>query len=135
MPPTLDTPRKTFRERSAAEGTRDVIFLFQSRRWEIVAIPTGYSMEDGEVYRDRDQFNPGFDTDHGEQISGEELSKITQGEWDVPCALERWDTEGVFLTREEGETYGENHAYNFPDGWRVYGLPAMGELAQFLRIT
>jgi hypothetical protein len=135
MSVTITIPRKTFRERSADEATRDVIFLFQRRRWDVIAIPPGYESEDGLVSVNEDQFNPEFDTYHGEQLSGEQLSKITQGEWDVPCALEHWDTEGVFLTRKEGETYGENRAYNYPDGWRVYGVPAEGELAQFLRIT
>jgi len=41
----------------------------------------------------------------------------------------------VFLSREEGELYGKNHDYNYPDGWRVYGVPSMGELSDVLKVT
>ena len=46
-----------------------------------------------------------------------------------------WHTESVFLTREEGEEFGQAHAYRWPGGWQVYGICAEGELAKLLRTT
>lgn len=45
-----------------------------------------------------------------------------------------WETEWVFFTREEGEEWGRAHAYNYPRGWRVFCVSAIGELADVLRI-
>lgn len=50
-----------------------------------------------------------------------------------------WLTEKVFVTREEGEEYGEAHKYNCGKGrkgtdWNVYCIPCEGELAQILNI-
>lgn len=47
-------------------------------------------------------------------------------------ATERWETEGVWLTREEAEAYGKRRSYNYPDGWQVYGICAEGSLAKLL---
>lgn len=44
-----------------------------------------------------------------------------------------WETDSVFFTREEGERFGRNHAYRWPNGWRVYCVPANGVLAELLR--
>ncbi len=43
-----------------------------------------------------------------------------------------WDTERVFFSREEGEQYGKDHAYNYRKGWRVYCIPCDGVLATVL---
>lgn len=45
-----------------------------------------------------------------------------------------WETEWVFFTREEGEEWGRDHAYNYPRGWRVFCVSALGELADVLRM-
>jgi len=110
-------------ESALAEATARPIFLFQSRRWIITAIPEGYDCEDGEVSRwieEKDEY---------ETLTGEQLSKIPHGKWDVPCAIEEWDTERVFLTRQEATKWAEAHHYRWPDGWRVYCVCAEGELA------
>lgn len=44
-----------------------------------------------------------------------------------------WRTEGVWLSREEAEAFAKATEYNFPNGWRVYGTCANGELAQLLK--
>ncbi len=36
-----------------------------------------------------------------------------------------WQTETVFLTREEAEEWGEDHSYRWPC-WRVYCVAAQG---------
>jgi len=37
-----------------------------------------------------------------------------------------------WLDRDEAEKYGREHAYNYPRGWRPYGIPANGQLADML---
>jgi hypothetical protein len=44
---------------------------------------------------------------------------------------EHWITESVFLSREEGQAFGESHAYRWGE-WRVYCIPCDGELARIL---
>jgi hypothetical protein len=61
----------------------------------------------------------------------DELSEMECG--GVSCAVERWDTEGVWLDRGEAEAFGHAKHYRYQDGWRVYGMPAYGELAKLLR--
>ena len=63
--------------------------------------------------------------DDYEPISNQEL--IYRGIAEV-----YWRTEYVFLSREEGERYGKAKHYHYPDGWRVYCIPAMGDLANLL---
>ena len=52
-----------------------------------------------------------------------------------------WRTEGVWLSREEAESWAESTAYNHGgiEGrgktWRVYGVCANGELAELLEGT
>lgn len=48
---------------------------------------------------------------------------------------DNWRTSGVFLTREEGEEFGRSTDYRYAHGWRVYGVPAEGELAQLIKLT
>jgi len=44
-----------------------------------------------------------------------------------------WLTEGVWLDRTEAESFAKDHEYNYPHGWRVYGVPSYGELAALLK--
>lgn len=44
-----------------------------------------------------------------------------------------WHTEGVWLDRDEAEIWGKLHHYNYPSGWRVYGVPSEGQLAFVLQ--
>lgn len=48
------------------------------------------------------------------------------------CGAEWWETELVFLSREEGEEYGKEHEYNYKDGWRVYCVPCQGLLEELI---
>lgn len=112
------------------EATRTPIFLFQRKVWALVNVPNGYDVDDeGDVvpegWEKRDE--------RGDALSWETLAETTKGEWDAPCAISHWETERVYLTREEGERYGEGRAYNYPDGWRVYSVCAKGELAEALK--
>jgi len=43
-----------------------------------------------------------------------------------------WVTERVFMSRAEGEAYGKEREYDYPDGWRVYCVPCEGQLARLL---
>lgn len=126
----MTTRYEKHRKRCEQEATRDVVFLFQRRRWEVIGYPDGYA-SDGEGVRPVD--DNGEFTDEGEYLTNKQLSEMTSGDYDVPCALERWDVEGVWLDRDEAEQYGRDHAYNYPDGWRVYGVPSYGQLASMLR--
>jgi hypothetical protein len=45
-----------------------------------------------------------------------------------------WETECVFYSREEGEAFGNEHAYNYKNGWRVYSVPCGGVLATLLKV-
>lgn len=44
----------------------------------------------------------------------------------------QWHIESVWLTREEAEDYGRANAHNLRPLWRVYCVPAGGELARTL---
>ena len=47
-----------------------------------------------------------------------------------------WYTETVFLTRAEGERWGRAHEYRWgASNWRVYAVPAEGDLVDVLRRT
>lgn len=74
---------RNLRDRSQAECTRDVVFLFQRR------------------YRKNGP----------------------------------WETESVWLDRDEAQAFGRQHAYNYPRGWQVYGVPSEGRLAGMLQDT
>jgi hypothetical protein len=131
LAPTAET-----RDQAAyRECTRDPIFLFQRRRWVVLGAPSGYDFDDeGDCVALEDV--EGSDVDGnpaGTVLSGEDLAGRRFGEWDTPCALETWDTEHVFLSREEGEAYGRARAYNYRDGWRVYCVCAEGQLADALK--
>ncbi len=126
-------------ERCKAECTRDVIFLFQVRRY----IATGYPYtDDGEYCHDGDgvilgdvddrrQWTPREDEQH---LTPQQLLEMTTLD-DVPCLIETWETACVFLSREEAEAFGTAKDYNYRDGWQVYGIPANGELAALLATT
>lgn len=99
----------------AAEATRDPIFLLQ-RRIVLLAHTDGYTCDEHTV-RELDD----------EVVSNDEL--IRRGH-----AVEYWETESVFFTRAEGEAWAESHAYRWPDGYRVYCVPAEGELRGVLAL-
>ncbi len=113
------------------EVTASPVFLFQSKRWQLVQVPEGFEVdEEGDVVPED------WDQDSEEDpvpLSWDKLHAMTEGSHDVPCAIFEWHTERVFLTREEGHRHGEAKHYNYRDGWRVYAVPAHGELVEALR--
>lgn len=129
---TPDELRESHRRRCEREMTRDVVFLFQWRQLRSLGVPDGYEPGDDGGYN-----RVGDDCDETcpEHITYREAfdQRLTQGDWDVPCVEEVWHTEGVWLDRDEAERFGKSKQYNYPDGWRVYGVPAYGELAGILR--
>ena len=108
-------------ERCKVEMTRDVIFLFQRRRRCYHTLPDSIDLVDGE-----------FVGQGGTGYSEKDMLSLCTPDENY---VEWWDTESVWLSREEGEAYGLAHAYNYPDGWRVYGVPSEGELAKLLKTT
>lgn len=106
------------------ECTRDPIFLFQRRRWALIELPDGCVLdEDGAgVY-------PGRDCEPIEGAARLTVDELLSHE----AAVAWWETESVYLTREEGEAYGRARAYNYPDGWRVFCVCAEGALAKLLK--
>lgn len=112
---------KSFAERCSEEMTRDVVFLFQRRRRIYHTLPEGIEMIDGAFVGRQGTEYP---TEHVLRLS---VEGENYHEW--------WDTESVWLDRETAEAYGEAHAYNYPDGWRVFGVPAEDELAKLIQGT
>jgi hypothetical protein len=45
---------------------------------------------------------------------------------------ERWETERVFFDRSEAEEWAKARAYNYPNGYRTYSVPAQGALVGLL---
>lgn len=119
----------TLDERSYQECTKDVIFVFQTLKWIFTGEPFSLGKEyeyDGEGW-----YEVGQDEDDFEYLSFKDLSELETLDG-IPCALKEWQTEAVFLTREEGEAYGRGREYRW-DGWRVYGVPMMGDLPQLIK--
>jgi hypothetical protein len=112
------------RQRCERECTRDVIFLLQVRRTNIYALPDGCEFNDGPVrYEDED----GNRLPEPIEVSLDELRDAGGYVFDY------WDTESVWLDRDEAEAFAKAHEYNYCNGWRVYGMPSYGDLAAMLR--
>lgn len=95
--------------------TRDPIFLFmEKRRLYSPACPYEYD-SDTEAFLD----------DEGDPIEDHQLRE--EG-----YLIECWSTVTVFLTRADGEHYGNTRGYNYPHGWRVYCVAAEGDLKHVL---
>lgn len=120
-------------ERCYAESTRDVIFLLQGRRRIFFREPTGYTRDSDSDYCWRKT------DDDGKIIESEEIvSDDDAAEADPECFVTVWDTESVWLDRDEAEAHGEAHSYHYDNprknvGWRVYGMPSYGDLAKLLQ--
>ena len=107
------------------EGTRDPIFLFQ---WRMVTLKAEYNAyvewnEELEIY-----ITTGKDKKHLDDY----------GLVDYGFANITWDTIGVFLTREEGEIFGEATSYRYGSkgkniDWRVYCI-ALERDSELLKI-
>lgn len=112
-------------ERDAAayrECTRDPIFLLQVRRYRLLGVPEGHEMDDeGDVWA-KSPIGPA----EPDRLTVDDLLSFE-------AAVAWWETESVYLTREEAEAYGQRRAYNYRDGWRVYCVCAEGRLGDLLR--
>lgn len=123
---------KTRSQIAGQEATRDPIFLFQRRscRASENAILYGHFLcPDCEgVFKEPE-------ADHHQAHGDDDFDDPGLG-WkelvEMGYLVETWQTERVFLTREGGERYGEARSYNYPEGWRVYCIPADGYLADLL---
>lgn len=67
----------------------------------------------------------------------DEDGELKEGETDkdCPCFTTHWNTEGVFLTREEVRSHGKARPYEWGDedeGWRIYGTQAHGIMVELL---
>jgi hypothetical protein len=92
-------------ERCRREATRDVIFIFQSRRRTFIKEPEGYA-HDGEGWNRLD--------DDGEIIESDTyVTDDEVAEADSECYIDIWLPEGVWLDRDEAEAWGEAHNYRF----------------------
>lgn len=144
---------KTFKERCHQECTRDAIFLFQRKVINIVEVPYGWEWgdesfnmveEDADLATDKEvsQYLDHYKTllneakDYVERpyISYKEMydRMVEQG---LEGTLDCWETESVWLTREEATIYAHAKHYNYPHGWRVYCVCAEGELAKLIKET
>lgn len=116
------------RKRCEAECTHDVIFLFQRKIWTRIGLPDGYDTDGESIWRRDDN----TDEDAPESLDWKEVYEMESADG-MPYAIYRWETEGVWLDRDEAEAYGRAKHHNYTDGWRVFGMPAYGELARMLR--
>lgn len=126
------------------EATRDPVFLFQSRRVQFTRCPD-WLEHDGDCFRvsypteeydDLPQDLPLYD-EEGLFIDYAAFYRFmldysADGDGS-PCAIELWETELVFATREEGEAWGRDKSHRYRDGWRVYCVPAAGTLTGALK--
>lgn len=144
---------KTFKERCQAECTRDVIFLLQSRFLNLVDMPYGWEFDDDYVvllmteedaeysteeqekqfkqYKEEHEENPycSYNTEQP-TITIKQLYELNDEHF-----VERWDTQSVWLSREEATEFAERTKYRYPQGYRVYGVCAEGKLAELIRET
>lgn len=118
----MSITRPSFRARCEAECTRDVIFLFQVRDVTWTDAPDGYEW-DSDTMR---KLPSNDDDEDPPELNDKEM--LARG-----CAVETYRTESVWLTREEGEAFGRAKDYRYGKGWRVYGVPSEGELAQMIK--
>lgn len=121
------------------ESTQDPIFLLQSRRLILIGLPFDENEEhfdtiDCELVRIKDK--DGNKLDEPEYIDLSEWTKSSRIPDDFgidKSIIEEWITESVWLDRKEAENWGKSHEYRFTYGWRVYSVPAKGNLSQHLR--
>lgn len=137
--PNIQLPALSFRERCAKEATANVIFLLQVPDYIMIGYP--YS-DDGEYCHDGEGVILGDVNEQGLWVAREDAEYLTDKELmemttcdDVPCLLKRWRTSNVFLSREEAEEWAQANAHNLRDGYQVYGVCAVGALAELLKET
>ncbi len=126
------------RDPKGTDCTRDPIFLLQRCSYQWTEFPSGID-HDGEsfVVEDEEELEDWIKPfiDDGVVQRTKEFYKVAlevENEHGWPLIYKEWSTESVFLTRAEGEDWGNSRSYRFPDGWRVYCVPSEGELAEAL---
>ena len=147
FPPESRVTNTPHRDRCVREATQDVLFLLQRRRWNLTSTNIeGIADSDSEslnvdvfenlpdwlkpLVQDHDEENPGYIPLNSEFFSAAEKEDDDNG---APICISTWESESVWVDRDEAEVWAMNHAYRFPHGWRVYGEWARGALAKMLR--
>ena len=97
------------------ESTDAPVFLVQRRRLVVTSLPAVDYDVDREAY---------VDSVTREVLSEEDIVAEGHGVWE-------WDTQRVAFTRAEGDRHARDRAHDGP--FRVYSVPAMGELRTVLR--
>lgn len=121
------------------ECQKDPIFLLQKRKYILTKIPEWLGHDDAGFWVELDNL-PDYFSDFGEfmergEVNDKKLYKYLCQLSDDDCqyCVETWTTDSVWLSRGEAEQWGGAKSYNFPDGWRVFCVSAMGMLACVLR--
>lgn len=138
-PPHLrQAPRGAWAEARDAEaartGTRSPVALFQVL--ELFPGDDGWPAEGdtrtvwaGEKFRVLTEIVAAEDgwcwVKSGDALTAAELLDhgLARGEWRTVCVL---------LSHADGQRYGERHGHDYPDGWRVYTVPAEYDLEDML---
>lgn len=124
----IETIKNARVEYAHENAQKDPIFLLQ---WARVILehdaPVAWCGECEGLYKIHFDHNC-MDEENRNMISNKELL-------DYGWAREHWETESVFLSREEAETYAAARQYHYPHGWRVFCVSAIGELAELLGRT
>ena len=120
------------------EGTRDPIFALQRKQIRVTEPPDGWEWSDGEdggfVW---DEWTGNVTPETDPDVDFEEdckpfLSyKAAHARGGENC-IEWWETERIFLTREEGTAWVQRQEYNYSGGWRIYCMCAEGQLTKVL---
>ena len=142
----LPIPVKSFKERCQAECTGNVIFLLQSRFLNLVDMPYGWEFDDDCASLLMTEQDADYSTEQQDSqfeswkegcndVEQPSMSITELYELNDEHFVEIWDTQCVFLSREEGEAFAEKHGYKYSQGWRVYGVCAVGQLVDLIKET
>lgn len=119
--------RLDYRDRCHLECTAGVIFLLQRLVYAFLGPPPGFVYDyETDVIHAEDDIERTLelkDMTHMEQACG------------LPCVMENWEVDSVWLSREEASEFATRTSYNFTSGWRVYGVCSKGELSKLLKLT
>ena len=135
----------SFKERCREECTKNVIFLFQKRQleWDFDnfygAWEVDWDSEESEIFLNEESLkynlHPIYNEDEEDLKQRKTLRECYDDSSFNHFVRESYITESVWLSREEAENWGKDHDYRFPHGWRVYGIPAEGELVKHIENT
>ena len=96
----------------ADASTQNCVWMFQVK----------YNKHSGE-----DGCTCGF-WNHEESCENEDVEECT-------CGVTVWETEAIYLAKEEARSHGEARPYAWGkenEGWRIYGVPAKGIMVELL---